>query len=122
MNSEKPEKEQRKWSECEALSGFRIFVGRIRIRHIFFAGVISMFRGTSLSKKLRYCRSRSCVLEGFVCRAVKPAGNPRIQSWNKKFGSLELLDELREFLELRFFVETLQLWIVFLMFPNKTGF
>lgn len=29
MNSEKPEKEQRKWSECEACSGFRIIVGRI---------------------------------------------------------------------------------------------
>lgn len=121
MNSEKPEKEQRKWSECEALSGFRIIVGRIRIRHIFFAGVISMFRGTSLSKMLRYCRSRSCVLEGFVCRAVKPAGNPRIQSWNKKFGSLELMS-WGNFWSWDFLFGALQLWIVFLMFPNKTGF
>lgn len=109
--------EQRKWSECGACSGFRIIVGRI--------GPINMdiaFQDAESPVKVWICRSRSCVLEGFVCRAVKPVGNPRIQSWNKKFGSLELLDELREFLELRFFVEALQLWIVFLMFPNKTGF
>lgn len=127
MNNEKPEKEQRKWSECEDCSGFKNYCRKDKYKaHFFAVWWFPCSEGTSLSKMLRYCRSRSCVLEGFVCRAVKPAGNPRIQSWRKKVGSLEFLDELREFLELRFFVEALQFLIVFWCFRywkvSKTGF